>query len=88
MSHSGNILKKDYQDKEGEHNMCQALLDLIEDSREEGRKDGISMGEAKGEAVGIQLARQVIRLQMNGCSDNEIASACGIPLEKVRQILL
>lgn len=40
------------------------------------------------EARCVRLARQVIRLQIAGKKEQEIARVCEIPAEKVREILL
>lgn len=71
--------KENYENDGGDYDMCQALLDMMEDSKAQ----GISIGESRG----IQLAKEVIRLQMAGKSAEEIAAICQISAEKVEEIL-
>ena len=89
MSNSGKILreKENYENDGGDYDMCQALLDMMEDSKAQGISIGEARGISIGESRGIQLAKEVIRLQMAGKSAEEIAAICQIPAEKVEEIL-
>ena len=73
MSHSSGLLKEkeEYENEEGEIDMCQALLDM--------REECISIGK--------QLAKQVFQLWMAGKTEKEIAEICEISVEEVREIL-
>ena len=48
---------------------------------------GEKRGREIGEEQGIELAKQVFRLQAQGKTEQNIASECDIPIEKVRKIL-
>ena len=58
MSHSSGLLneKEEYENEEGEINMCQALLDMREEcisiGKEKGREEGISIGREEGISIG------------------------------------
>ena len=52
-----------------------------------GREIGEKHGRKIGEEHGIELAKQVFRLQAQGKTEQNIASECDIPIEKVRKIL-
>ena len=52
-----------------------------------GREIGEKHGRKIGEEHGIELAKQVFRLQAQGKTEQNIASECDIPVEKVRKIL-
>lgn len=45
------------------------------------------IGEERGEKRGIELAKKVFKLNAQGNPPEEIAEACGISLEKVKEIL-
>ncbi len=61
------IETKEYYEKEGAVNMCQALTDLIADGKQEGREEGITLGEDK------KLGEQVEKKVRKGHSIAEIA---------------
>lgn len=75
--------------------MCEALAEIMEpeirkateqakrDGWQEGREEGI----AKGQEKGITLAKQVIRMDAQGCGLSEIAEKTGVTEEQVRAIL-
>lgn len=83
--------------------MCQALLDMREEcisiGKEKGREEGISIGKEAGISIGrtegisigradgIRLAKRIYQMRMAEKSEEEIASACGISVEEVREIL-
>lgn len=67
----------------GEVNMCKALEEIAEMARQE----GISEGKADGFEQGLLLAKRVIRLSKEGHSVEEMAEICGIPVEKIREII-
>lgn len=50
-------------------------------------KRGEKIGEERGEKRGIELAKKVFKLNAQGNLPEEIAETCGIPLEKVKEIL-
>ena len=58
MSHSSGLLKEkeEYENEEGEIDMCQALLDMREEcisiGKEKGREEGISIGREEGISIG------------------------------------
>lgn len=52
-----------------------------------GRKIGEKIGEKRGEKNGIELTKKVFKLYMQGKTEQDIASECDIPVEKVREIL-
>ena len=105
MSHSSGLLKEkeEYENEEGEIDMCQALLDMREEcisiGKEKGREEGISIGKEEGISIGRdegrregisigkQLTKQVFRLLMAGKSEKEIAETCSISIEEVKDIL-
>ena len=113
MSHSSGLLKEkeEYENEEGEIDMCQALLDMREEcisiGKEKGREEGISIGREEGISIGkeagisigrtegisigradgIRLAKRIYQMRMAEKSEEEIASACGISVEEVREIL-
>ena len=105
MSHSSGLLKEkeEYENEEGEIDMCQALLDMREEcisiGKEKGREEGISIGREEGISIGRdegrregisigkQLTKQVFRLLMAGKSEKEIAETCSISIEEVKDIL-
>ena len=66
--------KKKYKTEKGEYNMCQAIREMMEDSRMEGIVEGEARGEARGEAKGS--ASQIIEIIEN------IMSELQCPLEK------
>ena len=73
---------------------------MREESKEEGKREGISIGRTEGISIGrtegitigrsegISLGKQVFRLWLAGKPEEEIAKACGISVEEVREILL
>jgi len=65
------IEAKEYYEKEGVVNMCQALTELIADGRNEG----------------IELTKKVYKLQKLGKSNAEIAEECNITVSQVEAIL-
>ena len=93
ISHSSGLLKEkeEYENEEGEIDMCQALLDMREEcisiGKEKGREEGISIGRKEGISIGKQLTKQVFQLFMAGKSEKEIAETCEIPIEEVKEIL-
>ena len=58
-------------------------LEIREEAREEGRTEGLE----EGARFGIELAKQVIRMDMEGISKEEIAKRLQITIEKVVEIL-
>ena len=52
-----------------------------------GEKIGEERGEKRGEKRGIELAKKVFKLNAQGNPPEDIAEACGISLEKVKEIL-
>ena len=47
----------------------------------------ISSAERRGEERGEERTRQVFKLYMQGETPEAIAKICGIPVEKVREII-
>ena len=63
--------------------MCQAIKDLMADSRQEGREEGIKEGMAEGiEQNKLENARNLLGL----LSDEIIAEKIGLPLERVKAL--
>ena len=69
------IEAKEYYEKDGVVDMCQALTELLADEREEGR------------SAGIELTKKVFKLQRLGKSNAEIAKECNIAISQVEAIL-
>lgn len=70
--------KKINGESEG-YDMCKAIQDLIE----EGRQDGVRLGEENG----IKITLKVQQMNKLGKSKEVISELCGIPVEKVEEIL-
>ena len=70
---------KEYEGKDGKKDVCQAIKDLMADSREEGIKEGIVEGI---EQAKIENARNLLGL----LSDEIIAEKIGLPLERVKSL--
>ncbi len=68
-------VKEHHMDEKGGVNMCQALTELLQDSKEEGREEG------------IVLAKRIFGFCRDGKSNEEIAKECNITAEKVAEIL-
>jgi len=72
---------KKYEGKDGKKDVCQAIKDLMADSRQEGREEGIKEGIVEGiEQAKIENARNLLGL----LSDEIIAEKIGLPLERVK----
>ena len=52
-----------------------------------GKEKGILIGKKEGISIGKQLTKQVFRLWIDGKTEKEIAEACEIPIEEVKEIL-
>ena len=76
-------VKEHHIDEKGGVNMCQALTELLQDSRTEGRKEG----KKEGRQEGIVLAKRIFRFYRDGKSHEEIAGLCNISAEQVAEIL-
>lgn len=70
---------KEYEGKDGKRDVCQAIKDLMADSREEGIKEGIVEGI---EQAKIENACNLLGL----LSDEIIAEKIGLPLERVKSL--
>ena len=74
---------KKYEGKDGKKDVCQAIKDLMADSRQEGREEGIKEGMAEGiEQNKLENARNLLGL----LSDEIIAEKIGLPLERVKAL--
>ena len=74
---------KAYEGKDGKKDVCQAIKDLMADSRQEGIKEGIKEGIVEGiEQNKIENARNLLGL----LSDEIIAEKIGLPLERVKTL--
>ena len=93
------ITRANWKEMEVEEKMCDALRELFADEmekerekarrtgRQEGLEEGHAQGRAQGFEQGIELAKLIFRLSSEGRSEEEIAGKCGIPLERVREVL-
>ncbi|MBR5127323.1 MAG: Rpn family recombination-promoting nuclease/putative transposase, partial [Roseburia sp.] len=70
---------KKYEGKDGKKDVCQAIKDLMADSRQEGREEGMAEGI---EQTKIENARNLLEL----LSDEVIAEKIGLPLERVKAL--
>lgn len=66
--------REEYEGKEVEWDMCQAIRDLVEDGRIEGRKEGRREGRREGRKEG--LAKYVIGLEALAKNVGGIEAAC------------
>ena len=93
------ITRANWKEMEVEEKMCDALRELFADEmekerekarrtgRQEGLEEGHAQGRAQGLEQGLELAKLIFRLSSEGRSEEEIAGKCGIPLERVREVL-
>ena len=65
----------------------QGLEQGLEQGLAQGLAQGREQGREQGEALGIELAKKVFRLEKQNLTEDEIAKACDISVEKVRHIL-
>ena len=70
---------KVYEGKEGKKDVCQAIKDLMADSRLEGREEGMLEGIEQNK---LENARNLLGL----LSDEIIAEKIGLPLERVKSL--
>ena len=82
---------KTYEGKDGKKDVCQAIKDLMADSRQEGReegiKEGIKEGLKEGMAEGIEQNKlENARNLLGLLSDEIIAEKIGLPLERVKAL--
>ena len=78
---------KEYEGKDGKKDVCQAIKDLMADSRQEGREEGIKEGIKEGIAEGIEQNKlENARNLLGFLSDEIIAEKIGLPLEKVKEL--
>lgn len=73
-------IKQTYK-KEENINMCQAILDLIEDGKEKGKSEGMLEGRDYKEK------EIILNMHVNNVTPKEIAKLTGIPLAKVIGII-
>ncbi len=76
-------VKEHHIDEKGGVNMCQALTELLQDSREEGREEGRE--EVREEC--LVLAKRIFGFYREGKCNEEIARECNVSVEKVAEIL-
>lgn len=75
--------------------MCEALAEIMEpeirkakeQAKRDGWQEGREEGRAEGRAEGVALAKQVIRMDVQGYSFSEIAEKTGVTEEQIREIL-
>ena len=77
--------------KDGKKDVCQAIKDLMADSRQEGREEGIKEGikeeKKEGMAEGIEQNKlENARNLLGLLSDEIIAEKIGLPLERVKAL--
>ena len=73
--------------KDGKRDVCQAIKDLMADSRQEGREEGIKEGIKEGIAEGIEQNKlENARNLLGLLSDEIIAEKIGLPLERVKAL--
>ncbi len=78
---------KKYEGKDGKKDVCQAIKDLMADSRQEGREEGIKEGIKEGMAEGIEQNKlENARNLLGLLSDEIIAEKIGLPLERVKAL--
>ncbi len=80
--------KKKYKTEKGEYNMCQAIREMMEDSRMEGIAEGEARGEARGRSEGS--ASQIIEIIENimselQCSLEKACKVAGKTVSEYRQ---
>ena len=85
------ITRANWKEMEVEEKMCDALRELFADEmekeREKARRTGRQEGLEQGLEEGLALAKLIFRLSSEGRSEEEIAGKCGVPLERVREVL-
>jgi len=73
-----------YKTEEGNYDMCQAIRELMEDSRLEGEKEGKKEGKKEGIAhERIEIIENIMKLSK--CSLREACKVAGKTLEEYRQ---
>ena len=78
---------KEYEGKDGKKDVCQAIKDLMADSRQEGREEGIKEGIKEGIVEGIEQNKiENARNLLGLLSDEIIAEKIGLPLERVKTL--
>ena len=78
---------KEYEGKDGKRDVCQAIKDLMADSRQEGREEGIKEGIKEGMAEGIEQNKlENARNLLGLLSDEIIAEKIGLTLERVKAL--
>ena len=60
----------------------------IELGREEGRQEGRQEGFQEGRQIGVKMALDIIRLHLDGKTDQEIAAILSLRTDYVRQFLV
>ena len=85
------ITRANWEEMEVEHNMCDALRELLSEELQEalsqGESKGLAEGRSKGRSEGILLTKQIFKLSAAGEPIESIAGKCGVSAEEVRQIL-
>ena len=83
---------KRYRTEKGEYDMCQAIREMVEDSRMAGKAEGIAEGEARGKAAGKAegSAGQIIEIIENimkelQCSLEKACKVAGKTVSEYRQ---
>ena len=78
---------EEYEGKGGKRDVCQAIKDLMADSRQEGREEGIKEGIKEGREEGIEENKLANARNLLGLlSDEIIAEKIGLPLERVKAL--
>ena len=78
---------KEYEGKDGKRDVCQAIKDLMADSRQEGREEGKKEGIKEGMAEGIEQNKlENARNLLGLLSDEIIAEKIGLPLERIKAL--
>ena len=67
------------EEKLDEKKMCEALKELFAEELREADK--------KGRTEGMELAKKIFQLSVKGTPVEKIAEECGLPVEKVREML-
>jgi hypothetical protein len=76
--------KKRYETKKGEYNVCQAIREMMEDSRMEGIVEGEARGEVKGSASQIIEIIENIMSELQ-CSLEKACKVAGKTVSEYRQ---
>ena len=80
--------KETCKNEEGGIDMCQAILDMIEEGKEQGielgKVEGIELGKAEGVELGIQSI--ITNMLQKGYSSMQISEITGISMDQIKTL--